>query len=122
MQDEINILNEKIDNLINGNRRLQASYETRIQQLQDKLNETVALLDECQSGNEDALIIQKELDLCRVELIEEQNSKEQLNSTISSTTISSTLQEEETVMGFPACKSINTSITQISSFPKYSRL
>ena len=117
MQVEINILNEKVDYLIDENQRLHASYETRIQQLQDKLNQTVALLDKCQSGNEDALIIQKELDLCRDEHIEELNSKEQLNSTISSTTVSSTLQEEETVIWFPACKSINTSITQISSFP-----
>ena len=83
MQDEINLLNEKVDYLNDGNRRLHASYETRIQELQDKLskfeNQNGALLDQCQSGNQDAVIIRKELDLCRDELTKEQNSKEQFS-------------------------------------------
>ena len=35
-------------------------------------------LDQCNSGNQDAVITRKELDLCRDKLTEEQNSKEQL--------------------------------------------
>ena len=35
-------------------------------------------LDQCQSGYQEAVIIRKELDLCRDELTNEQNSKEQL--------------------------------------------
>ena len=38
MQDEINLLKEKVNYLNDGNRRLNASYETRNQELQDKLN------------------------------------------------------------------------------------
>ena len=46
MQDEIKLLNEKVDYLNEGNRRLHASYESRIQELQDKLNQKEGLLDE----------------------------------------------------------------------------
>ena len=38
MQDEINLLKEKVDYLENGNRRLHASCETRNQELQNKLD------------------------------------------------------------------------------------
>ena len=38
MQDEINLLKEKVNYLNDGNRRLHASYETRNQELQNKLN------------------------------------------------------------------------------------
>ena len=36
-------------------------------------------LDQCKSGNQDSVITRKELDSCRYELTEEQNSKEQLS-------------------------------------------
>jgi len=41
-------------------------------------------LDQCQSGNQDAVIIKKELDLCRDELTEEQDSKELLSQNLRS--------------------------------------
>ena len=44
MQDEINLLQQKIDYLENGNRRLHNSYEARNQDLQNKL-------DTCESQN-----------------------------------------------------------------------
>ena len=44
MQDEIKVLKEKVDYLENGNRRLQASYEARTQNLQDRL-------DTCENHN-----------------------------------------------------------------------
>ena len=75
MQDEINILNEKVDYLNEGNRKLHASYETRIQKLQNKLNQKETLLDQCQSGNQDVVITRKELDSCRDELTVEEDSK-----------------------------------------------
>ena len=56
MQDEINLLNEKVDYLNEGNRKLHASYENRIQKLQNKLNQKETLLDQCQSGTQDAYI------------------------------------------------------------------
>ena len=48
MQDEIKLLNEKVDYLNEGNRKLHASYETRIQKLQNKLNQKETLFDQCQ--------------------------------------------------------------------------
>ena len=41
-------------------------------------------LDQCQSGNQDAVITRKELDLCRDEFVKEQNSKEQLSRNLQS--------------------------------------
>ena len=39
-------------------------------------------LEECKSGNEDAVIPRKELDLCRDELSDELNQKNQLNQNL----------------------------------------
>ena len=78
MQDEIKLLNEKVDYLNEGNRKLHASCETRIQKLQNKLNQKETLMDQCQSGNQDAFITRKELDSCRDELTDEQDSKQQI--------------------------------------------
>ena len=76
-------MQEKIDYLENGNRRLHDSYEARNQDLQNRLdtceNQNGALLDQCQSSNQEAVITRKELDLCRNELTAEQNSNDQLS-------------------------------------------
>ena len=52
-------------------------HESQIGSMQSKL-------DQCQSGNQDTVIIRKELDLCRDELTDEQNSKEKLSQNLSS--------------------------------------
>ena len=77
MQDEINLLNEKVVYLENGNRRLHDSYERRDQEQQDKL-------ETCENQNEAVVITRRELDLCRDELTDEQTSKEQLNQNLRS--------------------------------------
>ena len=57
MQDEINLLKEKVDYLENGNRRLHASCETRNQDLQDKL-------DTCENQNGAIFGLQSENQIC----------------------------------------------------------
>ena len=46
-------------------------HDSEIQSLQSKL-------DQCESDNQDAIITKHELDLCRRELTDEQNSKQQI--------------------------------------------
>ena len=57
MQDEINLLQQKIDYLENGNRRLHASYEARNQDLQNKL-------DTCESQNGAIFGLQSNNQIC----------------------------------------------------------
>ena len=52
-------------------------HDSEIQSLQSKL-------DQCESGNQDAIITKNELDLCRGELTDEQNSKQQINQDLQS--------------------------------------
>ena len=85
MQDKIKLLNE-------GNQRLNDLYTDGIAEnrnLQNKLdtceNRVMSLqstLDQCQSDYQDAVISRKELELCRDELIDEQNAKEALNKNL----------------------------------------
>ena len=82
MQEKIKLLND-------GNQRLNDLYTDGIAEnrnLQNKLdtceNRVMSLqstLDQCQSDYQDAVISRKELELCRDELIDEQNAKEALN-------------------------------------------
>ena len=51
MQDEINLLKEQVDYLNDGNRKLHASYETRTNKLQNKL-------DTCENKNGAILSLQ----------------------------------------------------------------
>ena len=46
-------------------------HDSEVQSLQSKL-------DQCESDNQDAIITKHELDLCRGELTDEQNSKQQI--------------------------------------------
>ena len=57
MQDEINLLQQKIDYLENGNRRLHNSYEARNQDLQNKL-------DTCESQNGAIFGLQSNNQIC----------------------------------------------------------
>ena len=57
MQDEIDLLKEKVDYLENGNRRLHASCEARNQDLQDKL-------DICENQNGAIFGLQSEIQIC----------------------------------------------------------
>ena len=57
MQDEINLLQQKIDYLENGNRILHASYEARNQDLQNKL-------DTCESQNGAIFGLQSNNQIC----------------------------------------------------------
>ena len=92
MGDEIKLLNEKLDYLTEGSRRLHGLYDKSIEKnrnLQNKLdtceNETISLqstLHQCQTGNQNGLISRKELESCRDEVTEEQNAKEVLNQNL----------------------------------------
>ena len=57
MQNEINLLQQKIDYLENGNRRLHNSYEARNQDLQNKL-------DTCESQNGAIFGLQSNNQIC----------------------------------------------------------
>ena len=57
MQTEINLLQQKIDYLENGNRRLHNSYEARNQDLQNKL-------DTCESQNGAIFGLQSNNQIC----------------------------------------------------------
>ena len=58
MQTEINLLQQKIDYLENGNRRLHNSYEARNQDLQNKL-------DTCESQNGAIFGLQSNNQICQ---------------------------------------------------------
>ena len=67
-------------------------HESQMQSMQSKL-------DQCNSGNQDAVIIRKELDSCRYELTEEHNSKEQLSlNLINAKGNTKTLEDENEVL------------------------
>ena len=61
MQNEINLLNEKVDYLNEGNRRLHASCEKRNQDLQDKL-------DTCENQNGAIFGLQSNNQVCEGKL------------------------------------------------------
>ena len=61
MQDEINLLKEKVDYLENGNRRLHDSCEKRNQDLQDKL-------DTCENQNGAIFGLQSNNQVCERKL------------------------------------------------------
>ena len=99
MQNEIKILNDKVDDLNNERRRLNGHY-TRCTienlNLQSKLDtcesEIVTIIDswqsklnQCESANQDGVISRKELEQCREELTNEQNSKDKLNQNLQRT-------------------------------------
>ena len=76
MQDEINLLKEKVNYLNDGNRRLHASYETRNHQLRSKL-------DTCENQNGAIFDLQSKNQICerKVEGIDRKtfNSSENIN-------------------------------------------
>ena len=73
MQDEIKLLKEKVDYLNDGSRKLHDLYDKS----REKSRNLQKKLESCESGNQDEMILRKELDLCRDELLDEKNLNDQ---------------------------------------------
>ena len=98
MQNEIKVLKDKVERLNDEMKTLdRLNTERAIENLNIKFKlETcesgvVTIIEswesklyQCESGNQNGVISRKELELCRKELSDEQNSKDRLNQTLQS--------------------------------------